>query len=479
MTAYLYGVLCTPARAWPGYRSPARRRGTATSRRAAGWVSFMGVKNLLAVLSEHGSVTEEPGPGGRFPAVFVDSMSIFRALAYFADCRETLRLSFVDLISQLLEVGDRVVLFVDSGQIPIKDELRARRRQAAARTVERQEAEIVELERLAEARRAESAAADDMLDRGETEAHARALKLRFQVTAAAPGAAEALLAEVLRHPPPRTTVVAREGVDAELEMCRRALEEAAVGGAWPLLVSTDQDTVLMATADRLPKVVRTASKWFRVLPTLETEYLAKLTVLVNGCDFFAGLAGVQLDRRALARAALFGEFTAYNAARSVVALSKGRPRGSGDEAVDAEAIVSFVNRYAGADPSIYEGAPPGASARGFALAGLAAAWRAFRRWPEGASPLAAMILGLEPRRAISPGELDTLARVERFYRAKPPSREAVAAVAAILGYSTAGEGEVVMALVDGRPMARHEDGFYFNASCIIENAPGTIDIVRR
>ncbi|WZD65648.1 FEN-1 like endonuclease [Bovine papular stomatitis virus] len=428
----------------------------------------MGIKNLKALLMSHGSLKPyEPADDECYPAVYVDGFSVLMTMAYACMDEDEFRSSVEERIQHWTRVSatEKLVVFLDRGDIPIKQPLREQRRRAIKDRVSRYK-ELV----------SRADAEDEPADDGEfaeeirTEKQLKLQRIRFQLSIANHDVVRSLITSTLQRAGGAVEIVYCDGVDAEMVMCTRGREEAARCGHWPLLVTTDQDALLFTSTDRMEKFVSTVSACYRYLPTDETEYLCKLAALTNGCDFFPGLAGISVGVESVRRMTLFRAFNARNAAASLCT----RPmRLDAAERASAEAvadIISFIDRYARGDEGIYGAAPPSACCgRAFVRAALYEEWGAAAP-PTGLGPVADMIVGLPERREPTPEDVERLAELEAGSRRGRASNAQLALAAELLGYRVADESESAAAAVavSAKGVFRRLAGTraFFNPECV-------------
>ncbi|AIZ77292.1 putative FEN-1 like endonuclease [Parapoxvirus red deer/HL953] len=413
----------------------------------------MGIKNLKALLLSHGSLKPyEPAEGERYPAVFVDGFSVLMTMAYSCADEEEFRTAVAERVQHWTRIADagRLVVFLDRGEIAIKQPLREQRRRATRERANRNRAivakaeaeDLEEQKRLRDNREARDAQErqpappdDEFAEEIRAEKQLKLQRIRFQLSIASHDVVKSLIASALRSAGENVETVYCDGVDAEMVMCTRGRAAAEAGGRWPLLVTTDQDALLFTATDRLPKVVSTVSACYLFTPTAETEYLCKLAALTNGCDFFPGLGGISVSVESLSRMALFEEFTPANVAASLCT----RPmRLAGVERAERAAVadaVSFIERYARGDEGIYRCVPPDACCGRSFILGAALDDADALLAPTGLGVVADMIMHLPPQREPTPEELALLEDMEARARAGRVIDAHVMRTAELLGYS--------------------------------------------
>ncbi|AKC03339.1 hypothetical protein BVTX09c5_041 [Bovine papular stomatitis virus] len=398
----------------------------------------MGIKNLKALLMSQGSLKPyEPADGERHPAVFVDGFSVLMTMAYSCMDEDEFRSSVEERIQHWTRVSasEKLVVFLDRGDIPIKQPLRDQRRRAIKERVNRHREIVARAD-------ADDGPADDgdFAEEIRTEKQLKLQRIRFQLSIANHDVVRSLITCTLQRAGGAVEIVYCDGVDAEMVMCTRGREEAARNGRWPLLVTTDQDALLFTSTDRMEKFVSTVSACYRYLPTDETEYLCKLAALTNGCDFFPGLAGISVGVESVRRMTLFREFNARNVAMSLCTRAM---RLAAAERASAEAVadmISFIDRYARGDEGIYGAAPPSACCgRAFIRAALCEEWGDAPP-PTGLGAVADMIVGLPERREPPPEDVERLAELEASSRRGRVTDAQLARAAELLGYRVA-EGD--------------------------------------
>ncbi|QGN68056.1 FEN1-like nuclease [Equine molluscum contagiosum-like virus] len=431
----------------------------------------MGIKNLKSLLLRHKSLSPAAAPA-RHEHAFVDFMGVFIAAAYSVSSARELRRTLDAKMAHWRALAAGVVLFVDRGDIANKLALRKRRKDSQQAQCERKRREL----RALAARKAALDRADALYAEQRAEIDARARKTRFYLFLCSENNLYRLLDAALAALPAGLSVVYCDEVDAEFEMCARARACARSTGRWPLLLSNDQDTLCLACADTLPKTVLGAAGEAHLLrPCADTVYLAKLTVLVNGCDFFSGLAGLALTPRTFARFALFSEFTLGNVLRSLVHKNYAL---RGAARADVGAVLRFIDAYVSLERDVYRAPPPPPlSVQDFLLGALAPRWDAFAAALQGGSVLEQLHSALRAHCAVEEHTRRALRAMLDYYRDERPTREAVELLARMMGCSVgAAPGLVAVCLERMDLLLCFEDAFCFNDRCIIENRDGVLNI---
>lgn len=439
----------------------------------------MGIKKLKALLQRHGSLKSyEPRDDERYPAVFVDGFSVMMTMAYACSDEDEFRCAVSERVQFWRRIAEdgRLVVFLDRGEIKIKQPLRDQRRRAAKDRSGRHR-EFVEREER-EAREREPPRDEEFAEEIRAEKQLKLQRIRFQLTLASHDTIKFLISSTLREEP--VEVIYCDGVDAEMVMCAQGRAEAEGGGRWPLLVTTDQDALLFTSTDRRPKVISTVSSCHLFSPTAEAEYLCKLAALANGCDFFPGLGGVGVSPESVARAALFSEFTPRNAAVSLCTRPM-RLDVAPLARAEAEAVCAFIERYAGGDEDIYDTLPPeGCCGRAFIRLALNEEWaESDLPEPTGLGAAADMIVGLPARRSPPPAEVAELERAARTARA---SEQLLGRVAELLGYAAvappAPRAEFAVSASRGLMRRLRRTEFFFNSRGVeIESEPRLLKLV--
>ncbi|AYO87520.1 TPA_asm: MC060R [Molluscum contagiosum virus] len=435
----------------------------------------MGIKNLKALLLQHESLLARELPG-EHAAVFVDFMGVYIAAAYSAGSARELRSTMNAKLQAWRARAPRVVLFVDRGVIDIKRALRQRRQDSIAAACARKREAV----RALAARASALDPADPFYAETREGLRARIRKARFYLFLAEAGNLYRLRDELLAAAPPGVAVVHCDEVDAEFEMCARALALARSTGRWPLLVSNDQDTLCLACADALPKAIASAGAEYELWPSTHAVYLAKLTVLLNGCDFFPGLAGLAVTRDTLPRFRLFEDFSMRNVLRSL-AFRDYALRGAA-RVEDARAILRFIERYVALERAVYrEPPPPPMSVHAFLRAALAPLWAPLAAArAAGTALLDALAAALQALPAARPRRSRTR-RAARgmlaYHRERSPTREDVALLAGMLGFRVGpAPGLLAVCLQRRDVLLCFEGAFYFSDRFIIEKRAPVINI---
>ncbi len=433
----------------------------------------MGIKNLKTLLLKNKSLLQTESENEKYHGVFVDTMSFYVSIAHCVDGMDELTELFLEYIGSWIKSGDRVTLFVDRGVINIKEPIRVKRREASRTTVKRKNEEIEKLRRDLDDVPSDHFMKEEII----TEKQFRIRRLEFHVYLANSDNLRLSLEKCLSVLPKEASVIYCEGVDAEFKMCREALKAASLTGEWPLLISTDHDTLLFSSSDYLPKTIKTVTRTFRYLPCSKSKYLSKLTALVNGCDFFPGLYGTCLTEKSLSQMRLFDEFTLENILRSLVIKDYNKKT---DKKVDSSAIVDFIDRYAELDEDIYRLQPlESVTIQEFIFSALLETWNEFERFSllPSTSVLGNLIYFLEPRDSFDVERVDELYRLAVKDVKKSELIDGIRLVSEILGYNSIDPEEIVVGVsVTKGILLRFDGSFYFNGDSIIENGTKLVNI---
>ncbi|UXP55648.1 FEN1-like nuclease, partial [Monkeypox virus] len=246
----------------------------------------MGIKNLKSLLLENKSLTIlDDNLYKVYNGIFVDTMSIYIAVANCVRNLEELTTVFIKYVNGWVKKGGHVTLFIDRGSIKIKQDVRDKRRKYSKLTKDRK---MLELEKCTSEIQNVTGFMEEEI---KAEMQLKIDKLTFQIYLSDYDNIKISLNEILTHfnNNENVTLFYCDERDAEFVMCLEAKTQFSTTGEWPLIISTDQDTMLFASADNHPKMIKNLTQLFKFVPSAEDNYLAKLTALVNGCDFFPGL----------------------------------------------------------------------------------------------------------------------------------------------------------------------------------------------
>ncbi|AWU47099.1 FEN1-like nuclease [Sea otter poxvirus] len=393
----------------------------------------MGIKNLKALLYNLRSLTpclQYPKEG--YSAVYVDTMSIFTTMAYAATNKYELLYSFVEKVLNWKELSKmNVVLFLDYGNIEIKTRLRDSRKRSRLLSVDKKLHGIanlmLELDSLGNMR----LPTDEFINEYITDIQIRIHKTLFHISLACDGEIKRLIDCAIEMLGDTVETVTCNGVDAELNMVRYAYELANDTGKWPILASGDQDTLLFATIDKLPKYCDMISCIYMFLPCAYSMYISKLAVLANGCDFFPGLKGVCVTPASLKKMKLFDSFTAENAATS---LSTRNMMLHEYVHVPCDEIIEFINKYTASDISIYQDSIIDAyDVRCFIFSILRKKWKTFSKYKyiHKLPMIYQLVLLLEEKNTVTKESLNTIYKLENTI----DTNKIAECIASLFGYN--------------------------------------------
>ncbi|WAH71017.1 FEN1-like nuclease [Eptesipox virus] len=427
----------------------------------------MGIKNLKSLLLKCESLKEIAATSKKYNGVFVDTMSFYVSIAHCSNNEEDLNKLFLKYVNIWLYEGDEVHLFIDKGEIRIKEQLRIKRRSAANQTINRKQNEITtitnELSNLH--------ISNNFYEEIKTESELKIKQLTFQVFLANTINIKHMLEKALVSLSNNNNVkiIYCDGIDAEFKMCADAKKKADTTGQWPLLVSNDQDTLLFSSCDSLPKTIKNISHIYKYLPCSMTLYLAKLTALVNGCDFFPGLYGACITPKILDKMKLFYDFTLENIVKSLVVKNFTNKTFN---IVDVNSIINFINSYSSIDSNIYSNTPPyGCTIQEFLFSCLYSQWNKFSKNVfKNTTVENNLIYNLVPCQNISTDDIIKLSKIVDNKSVKVDLHN-LKTIATIFGYKI---NKKVYKTYFGIYKLKdillcYDDLFYFNDKIIIEN----------
>ncbi|ANS71143.1 fen1-like nuclease [Pteropox virus] len=402
----------------------------------------MGIKNLkLLLVNQHTLKQCVEFPNGKYPGVFVDTMSIFMTLAYACGSQEELICAFAEKIQYWKSLGSDVILFVDKGEITIKTKLREKRKKVLTAAVEKK---ITDRDSILETIKCLENNQDEFADEMLADAQLKLEKKMFHISLGESVFVNNLVGKIISMLGEDVTVKVCEGIDAEMQMCIDAYQVAVETGLWPILASGDQDALLFATIDDLPKYFDTLSCIYEFLPCAYSAYISKLAVLANGCDFFPGLKGIMLTQKSIENMELFETFNAENAAISLATRNLVYTKGFDTLKAPCDEIVDFINRYAAGDITIYDDSLlEECDARCFIFTALRKKWLEFFKYGDNIKKLSIpkqLVLLLEERVRISKNDIDTLVNI--IYDESIRTDLAISNVVEILGYEVNSDSEI-------------------------------------
>lgn len=423
----------------------------------------MGIKNLKSLLLENKSLTIlDDNLYKVYNGIFVDTMSIYIAVANCVRNLEELTTVFIKYVNGWVKKGGHVTLFIDRGSIKIKQDVRDKRRKYSKLTKDRK---MLELEKCTSEIQNVTGFMEEEI---KAEMQLKIDKLTFQIYLSDYDNIKISLNEILTHfnNNENVTLFYCDERDAEFVMCLEAKTQFSTTGEWPLIISTDQDTMLFASADNHPKMIKNLTQLFKFVPSAEDNYLAKLTALVNGCDFFPGLYGASITPNNLNKIQLFSDFTIDNIVTSLAIKNYYRKTNS---TVDVRNIVTFINDYANLD-DVYSYIPPcQCTVQEFIFSALDEKWNEFKSSYLESVPLPCQLMyALEPRKEIDVSEVKTLSSYIDFENTKSDI-DVIKSISSIFGYSIENCNTIVFGIYKDNLLLSINNSFYFNDSLLITN----------
>ncbi|WIK72484.1 FEN1-like nuclease [Monkeypox virus] len=423
----------------------------------------MGIKNLKSLLLENKSLTIlDDNLYKVYNGIFVDTMSIYIAVANCVRNLEELTTVFIKYVNGWVKKGGHVTLFIDRGSIKIKQDVRDKRRKYSKLTKDRK---MLELEKCTSEIQNVTGFMEEEI---KAEMQLKIDKLTFQIYLSDYDNIKISLNEILTHfnNNENVTLFYCDERDAEFVMCLEAKTQFSTTGEWPLIISTDQDTMLFASADNHPKMIKNLTQLFKFVPSAEDNYLAKLTALVNGCDFFPGLYGASITPNNLNKIQLFSDFTIDNIVTSLAIKNYYRKTNS---TVDVRNIVTFINDYANLD-DVYSYIPPcQCTVQEFIFSALDEKWNEFKSSYLESVPLPCQLMyALEPRKEIDVSEVKTLSSYIDFENTKSDI-DVIKSISLIFGYSNENCNTIVFGIYKDNLLLSINNSFYFNDSLLITN----------
>ncbi|ADZ30061.1 hypothetical protein CPXV_GER1998_2_087 [Cowpox virus] len=423
----------------------------------------MGIKNLKSLLLENKSLTIlDDNLYKVYNGIFVDTMSIYIAVANCVRNLEELTTVFIKYVNGWVKKGGHVTLFIDRGSIKIKQDVRDKRRKYSKLTKDRK---MLELEKCTSEIQNVTGFMEEEI---KAEMQLKIDKLTFQIYLSDSDNIKISLNEILTHfnNNENVTLFYCDERDAEFVMCLEAKTHFSTTGEWPLIISTDQDTMLFASTDNHPKMIKNLTQLFKFVPSAEDNYLAKLTALVNGCDFFPGLYGASITPNNLNKIQLFSDFTIDNIVTSLAIKNYYRKTNS---TVDVRNIVTFINDYANLD-DVYSYVPPcQCTVQEFIFSALDEKWNEFKSSYLESVPLPCQLMyALEPRKEIDVSEVKTLSSYIDFENTKSDI-DVIKSISSIFGYSNENCNTIVFGIYKDNLLLSINSSFYFNDSLLITN----------
>ncbi|AUL80202.1 hypothetical protein [Vaccinia virus] len=423
----------------------------------------MGIKNLKSLLLENKSLTILDDNLCKVSnGIFVDKMSIYIAVANCVINLEELTTVVRKYVNGWVKKGGHVTLFIDRGSIIIKQDVRDKRRKYSKFTKDR---EMLELEKCTSEIQNVTGFMEEEI---KAIMHLQIDKLTFEIYLSDSDNIKIALNEIITHfnNNENVTLFYCDERDAEFVMFLEAKTHFSTTGEWRLIISTDQDTMLFASTDNHPKMIKNLSQLFKFVPSAEDNYLAKLTALVNGCDFFPGLYGASITPTNLNKIQLFSDFTIDNI---VTSLAIKNYYGKTNSTVDVRNIVTFINDYATLN-DVYSYVPPcQCTVQEFIFSALDEKWNNFKSSYIETVPVPCQLMyALEPRKEIDVSGVKTLSSYIDFENTKSDI-DVIKSIASIFGYSNENCNTIVFGIYKYNLLLSINTSFYFNDSLLITN----------
>ncbi|AGU99732.1 m049R [Myxoma virus] len=421
----------------------------------------MGIKNLKTLLLKTGTLRQiDEIEKDDVHEIFVDTMSFFVSIAYGVNNLTELYETFLHHVRVWKTMG-KVTLFVDRGDIFIKDLVREKRKLATQQTIKRKEMEIEHLRDFESFLDTD----DELYEEKKADVELRINKLTFHIFLANNNQLKTTLEQALTMLDD-VTILYCDGMDAEFVLCLHAKKLAEDQGAWPLMISTDQDLLLFSCCDEAKKIVRTINGLYSFIPCATTKYLSKLVTLVNGCDYFPGLYGSCITEKSLDSIELFEEFTIEHIVQSLAIKNFINKT---NKPVDVDNMVRFVDRYAELDDSIYdERFDCVVTTQEFIFAALSNRYASLDDVKH-CTVISALVCLLDPKREITEPELRTVHRLA-LKPTKKVTEEDITTVVSIFGYRTRVTTDVLYGVLNLKTLLLlYNNAFYFNSEIIIKN----------
>ncbi|AAR07410.1 54R [Yaba monkey tumor virus] len=429
----------------------------------------MGIKNLKTLLLETGflhKIDISDSIEKNFPEVFVDTMSIFMSLAYCVYDLEELKDKFYEYIQKVS--NGNVTLFIDRGNIDIKENLRLKRKTALDNTIKRKTLEMSNIYDCIN----ELDINDEFYEEIRTDLELKIQKLKFHNFLSTPSNVKFCLDEALSSVKEKVDIVFCDGVDAEFVMCFRAKEISVKTGNWPILISNDHDTLLFSSFDFIPKIIKTIAQIYYYIPCSKSKYLSKLVTLVNGCDFFPGLHGICITSKSLNNIQLFDDFNVTNVVKSLAFKNYVNRY---NKIVDIDKVIDFINNYSSLDLNVYnyKRLPDGLSVQEFLFSALNNYNNFYKNTflTDNVSMCAYLICVLTPQKDISVNEISKLKTIIDSCKTKKKCiNDHIVTVTEIFGYKINKLKDIKFGVLNFQNlMLCFDDKFYFNEKSIIVN----------
>ncbi|ARE67733.1 SWPV1-135 [Shearwaterpox virus] len=433
----------------------------------------MGIKNLKSVLLykhrlrnlDSAIKTEE---------IYVDFLGLFMAIAYSVTSTDMLYMIIRDKFKFINSIAKKVVVFVDRGSISLKTALREKRKQSLKNQYIRKKEEIKHLEEAIN----NLSVYDDLYEEQKESMSSKIDKNNYYMFLSDKKNIEPIIENVLISLD-NIEIYYCDHIDAEFVMCCKAREYYLINGSWPAILSSDQDTMCLACVDLEEKIIYDTKTVYRLSPDKYTQYLTKLIVLVNGCDFFRGLHGISITKDNCTKYELFKEFTKDNVLRSLVYKNYSLKADIDTSVIDdIDKIFDFINYYTSLNDKAYDVKElPTISAKEFISSIINQKWEDIKKNYNFDNNILQNIYNVYKKNSQVDEEQETTAlRMIECYRFKEIKLKTIKSFIVQLGLKCTDKISTIGISSSGDLYMGLEGRFYFNPRAIIENSTKMINI---
>ncbi|QRY18942.1 ORF-72 [Teiidae poxvirus 1] len=272
----------------------------------------MGIKHLKAILLQK-KILRSLNSVGKAKELYVDFLGLFMAMAYSVTSTEMLHHAMKEKFKFMKSIAEKIIVFVDRGNIALKTNLREKRKQSSKNQYLRKIEEIKNLKSAIK----DLSENDIRYEEKRESIIQRIEKHDYYIFLSEKKNIEKVMSDTLSLLKD-VEICYCHYVDAEFKICCQAKDYYAQNGCWPAILSSDQDTMCLSCVDVCDKIIYDTKHVYRLCPDRYTVYLTRLTILVNGCDFFGGLYGISITKDNCDKYKIFEEFSKENTLKSLI-----------------------------------------------------------------------------------------------------------------------------------------------------------------
>ncbi|AYP74185.1 hypothetical protein [Fowlpox virus] len=435
----------------------------------------MGIKNLKSVLLVKHRL-HALDSAIKTKELYVDFFGLFMAIAYSVTSTDMLNAIIRDKFKFMNSIAKKIVVFVDRGSISLKATLREKRKQSLKKQYIRKKEEIKALEDAIN----NLSVHDDLYEEQRECIYSRIDKNSYYMFLADKKNIEPIIDNVLASLD-NAEIHYCDHIDAEFVMCSKARECYLKNGTWPAIMSSDQDTLCLVCVDHEDKIIYDTKTAYRLCSDKYTQYLTKLMVLINGCDFFKGLYGISITKDNCTKYELFSEFNKDNVLRSLAYKNYLLKTPSDkDKMDDIDRVFDFIAYYTSLDEKAYEVEElPNISAKEFLSTMIHKKWEDVKKVYNLDTDILQSIYNIYTN--ICNNEVDTeresaARNMIEYYKYREVKLKTVKSFILQLGLECTNKISTIGISSSAELYIGFEGRFYFNSTAIIENSTKMINI---